>query len=233
MDIRERLLEIWTKPYIKELPESILKRGFNFSENNDAKDILITGINPSFRIGEDEGNTSFNFKIIANETKYDPYWTSLKRMMTNEEINLLNQSAYLDIFYFREKEQKFLTHEILSNTHGISFIKDQLILTQHLLEHVIKPKLIIVKNKESTAYWGKYRGKGIIWMGYQLEIEQNTPFGELYKITGLINSPERIAPEIENTKLKNCSILFTSHINQYTRKDKRPTPIFINSLLQH
>jgi hypothetical protein len=69
MDIQKRLLEIWSSNYMNDLPELLKIRGFNYSVNNIHKDILITGINPSFRIGEIEGNSSFDFDYIAKENK--------------------------------------------------------------------------------------------------------------------------------------------------------------------
>jgi len=60
--MKNQLEEIWSKDYINYLPESIRERGFNYSVNNEQKDILITGINPSFRIGADNGNCNFNFR---------------------------------------------------------------------------------------------------------------------------------------------------------------------------
>lgn len=231
MEIQERLLEIWNRNYINELPEIIKERGFNYSVNQEPKDILITGINPSFRKGDDNGNMCFDFKIIAKDTKYDTYWSSLKKLVVDEQIDLINNTACLDIFYFRERDQNFLAKNILSNPAGLSFVAEQLNLTQHIIEDVIKPKVIIVKNKESAAYWGKYADKGIVWMGYELEFIENTAFGELYKIKGLINSTQRISPEIKQTNIENSLILFTVHINQYTKREKRPTPSFINELL--
>lgn len=232
MDINKKLLEIWNKDYLNELPEIIKERGFNYSVNYEPKDILITGINPSFRKGDINGNICFDFKLISKETKYDTYWTSLKKIVADEHINLIENTGCLDLFYFRERDQKFLTKNILSNSAGLTFIAEQLNLTQHIIEDIIKPKVIIVKNKESAGYWGKLADKGILWMGYELEFVENTTFGELYKIKGLINSSERIAPEIKETNLENTLILFTVHINQYTKKEKRPTPSFINELLK-
>lgn len=232
MDINKKLLEIWNKDYLNELPEIIKERGFNYSVNYEPKDILITGINPSFRKGDINGNICFDFKLISKETKYDTYWTSLKKIVADENINLIENTGCLDLFYFRERDQKFLTKNILSNSAGFTFIAEQLNLTQHIIEDIIKPKVIIVKNKESSGYWGKLADKGILWMGYELEFVENTTFGELYKIKGLINSAERIAPEINKTNLENSLILFTVHINQYTKKEKRPTPSFINELLK-
>src|SRR5690606_40958830 len=91
---------------------------------------------------------------------------------------------------------------ILANNAGLTFIAEQLNLTQHIIEDIIKPKIIIVKNKESAAYWGKYAEKGIIWMGYELEFLEITQFGELYKIVGLLDSTKRIAPKTKQTNIE-------------------------------
>jgi hypothetical protein len=151
----------------------------------------------------------------------------------DNNIDFRKKTGYLDILYFREKNQLTLKKDILPNPNGIQFIADQLNLTQHLIEEVIKPKIIIVKNKESSAYWGKFAGNGIIWMGYDLEFIENTIKGDLYKIKGLINSELRIASEIETTNLKNTIVLFTEHITQYTKKEKRPTAITVKGLMDN
>ena len=231
MKLKARLEDIWGKDYMFELPEFIKERGFNYSLNNTQKDILITGINPSFRNGEISGSTFYDFEAIANDNRYDRYWTSLKKIVQDENINLIDKTAYLDIFYFREMNQLVLSQKILPAPNGLSFIADQLNLTQHIIEDIIKPKVIIVKNKESSAYWGKLIDKGIVWMGYDLEFIKETNFGSLYSIKGLVDIPGRIAPEIKESNLISSIILFTNHINQYTKKEKRPTPLFINELL--
>lgn len=59
-------------------------------------------------------------------------------------------------------------------------------------------------------------------MGYKFEFIQNMNCGELFRITGLLNSNERIAPEITETNLKGSFVLFSQHINQYTPIEKRP-----------
>lgn len=234
MNIEKRLTEIWNSEYIDTLPNFIKERGFCYSINNDQKDILITGINPSFRVNTDN-NGSFGFDIQTEfqNTKHDNYWSPLKKMVYDNEMNidLRTNTAYLDIFYFREREQKVLTKEILPNQNGIKFVVDQINLTQHIVEDVIKPKVIIVKNKESSAYWGKFADKNIIWMGYDLEFVENTITGELFRIKGLIDSQERIAPEIKSSNIENTLVLFTQHINQYTKREKRPTAKLIEGLL--
>lgn len=234
MKTKEKLNNLWSKDLINQLPNFIKDRGFVFSENNTQKDILITGINPSFREGAELGNSGFDFQFTLKEEKYDNYWGPIKKMVFDPEnlIDVREKSAYLDIFYFREKDQNKLKKEILKSNNGIQFLVEQLKITQQTIENIIKPKLIIVKNKESAAYWGKLSEQGIIWMGYKLDFVQSYISGDLYEISGFINSNERISPEIIETNLKGSLILFTEHISQYTKKEKRPTAVLINELLE-
>lgn len=231
LNIEEKLNEIWTRDYIESFPTEITDRKFCYAINEDQRDILITGINPSFRNNEKNGIVKFHFDAIANDAKHDTYWSSLKRIVCSDDLNYLYRTAYLDILYYREKEQDFLKKVIFKNPNGVQFIVDQLNLSQNVIEKVIQPKIIIVKNKESAAFWGRYSNDGIIWMGYDLELVASTRFGEVNKIIGLVDSDERIAPEIEKSNLEGSIILFTHHINQYTSKEKRPTAKLVNVLL--
>lgn len=115
---------------------------------------------------------------------------------------------------------------------GIHFLVDQLQITQKLIEEVIKPKVIIVKNRESAAYWGKLADKGLIWMGYSFKLIESYEYGDLYKIDGLLESKERICQDIKTTNLKGTMVLFSQHINQYTKREKRPTVEAINNILK-
>ena len=142
------------------------------------------------------------------------------------------KTDYLDIFYFREQEQSFLREKILCKPEGIRFVVDQLNLTMHIIENIVMPKLIVVKNKESWAYFGKlYEEKGWVWMGYRFQHIQNMACGELCRITGLIDSQERIAPEIKETGLCGTFVLFTKHINQFTTAEERPKPALLKTIL--
>lgn len=231
MEIFKHLCEIWSKDYISTLPSQIKERGFDYSENTQPKDILITGINPSFA-PQETANKSFNFQdIIFCRVPSSHYWLPIKKMLFDENNDFRLKAAYLDIFYFREQNQKFLREEIIPNTAGIPFLVDQLNLTQHIIEDVIKPKVVIVANKESSAYWGKLADEGIIWMGYDLHLVKHMQTGDLYKVTGLLNSSKRIAPEIKETNIKDSLILFSRHINQYTPSEQRPTARTVKALL--
>lgn len=218
-------------PYIDSLPATIKERGYAYTENSP-KDILITGFNPSFRNGEQTGAHKFSFAEIMNDSRYDTYWSPIKRMVHENAIDLRDKTDYTDIFYFREREQRFFKKEVLSSPSGMQFAQEQLNLTQHIIEETVRPKLLIVKNKEAAAYFGlAYKAKGWVWMGYEFEEIEEMPAGNLYRITGLIDSEERIAPEIQTTNLNNTLVLFTCHISQFTPKWKRPTAALLKSLL--
>ena len=68
-------------------------------------------------------------------------------------------------------------------------------------------------------------------MGYQFEHIQDMVCGELCRISGLIDSKERIAPEFKETNLVGSFVLFTKHINQYTAVNERPTPKILKSII--
>ncbi len=229
----ERLAEIWEKYKNKfdgKLKE-IVDRGYNFCVNNEPKDILITGFNPSYRENEFPGNTSFSF----NETKKskNKYWIEIHKILedTEKSLDFSDKTAYTDLFYFRNKRQKDIQKFHRDKQTGIPFLVEQLNLTQHLIEEVIKPKIIIVLNKGSWCYWGKFASKGIIWMGYDLEYQRTYPSGGLYRITGLINSTERIANEIKQTNLKGTLILFSKYL-RFTKKHERPNAELLAELLE-
>ena len=197
MDIKQNLDAIWSQNYIKSLPPQI-QRGYCFAENNEQKPILVTGFNPSFREGQNHTESS-GYCVDFFDSTHDNYFSPIKKMLHDDELNidLRNDAAYMDLFYFQEQDQEFLRKQILPLADGIRFTIEQLNLTQHIIEDIIKPKLIVVKNKESWAYFGK------------LFVE-------------LLDSNERIAPEIKETNLKGTFVLFTQHINQYTAVEKRP-----------
>ena len=231
MDTGKRLAEIWRADYMGALPVSVKERGYTYAENV-RKDILITGFNPSFRPGDSAGIFSGPISNIWKSQQYDTYFSPIRKMLYDGELDLRDQADYLDIFYFREREQRFLKNRILSNPEGIRFITDQLNLTMHIIEDVVKPNLLIVKNKEAWPYFGKlFDEKGWVWMGYRFDPVEQMPCGELCRITGLIDSKERIAPEIQQTNLMGSFVLFSKHINQYTARNIRPTPWIIKSIL--
>ena len=149
MNTEKRLSEIWNEDYINSLPSLIKDRGYMFADN-EQKDILITGFNPSFREGEPKGEFHGPITDIWYKEKYDNYWGPIKKMLNDENADLRSQTDYLDIFYFREQDQRFLNDKILNSPNGIRFVIDQLNLTMHIIEEIVKPKLLIIKNGDKV-----------------------------------------------------------------------------------
>ncbi len=87
MDIKKRLDEIWGADYLNALsPEAktVLERGYVFYNNEERKDLLITGINPSFREEESKGRLGFNTtKLLEREAKHDVYWSPIRKMLNS------------------------------------------------------------------------------------------------------------------------------------------------------
>jgi hypothetical protein len=228
MQIEKRLSEIWASDYINTLPAQVKERGFYSVENNRQMDLLFAGFNPSYYYDE-SANSQFDFLRFLINGAFDKYFGVIKNMVEGLHINA--KTAYLDLFYFREK-QEFLREQLLPNTDGIKFLVKQLNLMQHIIEEIVVPKLIIVVNQEASAYWGKcYDEKGWVWMGYKFQFIQKKSCGELYKITGLIDSEERIAPEFKTTNLENSYVLFTQTVGQEKSPSELPSPAVIKTLL--
>lgn len=224
-DIREQLTDIWNKYQVID-NEVLRDRGYLYCNNVKQKDILITGINPSYIKDKDNNLLSYDFKGC-----YGRYWSPIMKMLKNETLDYTDNTAYLDLFYFRATNQKYIKDVILKHNQGIGFLAEQLRVTQQLMEEVIKPKVIIIKNKESYAYWGKLSDKGYVWMGYEFEPIESIQCGEVCRITKLINSNERIFPEITHSNLTGSIVLFSKY-SRFLRKDEKITADVIERLLK-
>ena len=98
MSTYDKLATIWSKDYISSLPEQIKDRGFCFSLNNENREILITGFNPSFREGDSVGNVSYSFDDIMNSEKYDnstknKTFKTISSILINTSINPIEGQA--------------------------------------------------------------------------------------------------------------------------------------------
>ena len=69
------------------------------------------------------------------------------------------------------------------------------------------------------------RRRGISgWATEPVEGFDALPCGEVLRIAGLIDHPDRVAcRELKETNLKGTLVLFTNHF-QYSAKEKLPTP---------
>lgn len=227
MDYNQRLSEIWSAPYMQTLPAQIRERGYCLKENNEQKDILFMGFTPTFLDGEKSGNTTYKIDLFAESG--NDYFTPIKQILNNGNADLRYRATHADLFYFRENDQNYLKSNVLSCT---PFVVDQTNLTMHILEDTIRPKLIILRNGEAAAYFGRFfEEEGWVWMGYRFQHIANTKFGELCRISGLIDSKERIAPEFKSTNLFGTYVLITKDVNQFDTPEERPTIKFLQDIL--
>ena len=240
--MEEKLKILW-KNYENSFNETlrkIISRGFCYTDIQTQNDILVTGINPSFRIN-DEGNqefcVSFDYQRKKQEEK-DRYFKSIDNLFVDEEDK--KKVTYIDIFNFKHTDQK----EIISlfcrekENKGICFLAENLAITQIQIETIIKPKLIIVRNKGSWDFWGlnaKQDNDSNVWMGYKFDkikefSDCDIPCGQVRKISGLIDSGQRVNfDNLKKTNLEGTIVLFTNHF-QYCRKEQRPKPELIKDL---
>ena len=242
-----QLKRIWdntSNPYYSSLHNCELgKRGFWFPVNPSPAEVLITGINPSFRGGESHTQSPVPVRVIIDNPQYDTYWTTAKRIVFEDRkdrpgygLDFRDKSAFMDLFYFREKNQKCIGNTILHwpDKSGVSFMADQLRVSQERIER-LKPKVIVIKNTESQTYWGKLNSpeRECIWMGYEFTSIpfHGHPRWEVARITGI--NTKNISGLLSSELVRQGTVvLFAQHINQYTSVEERPTPETIEQLLK-
>ena len=188
---------------------AILDRGICYSKIEKTHRILVTGMNPSFRQGDPARENSvceYEYQGIV-EGGEDRYFLAFDKLFPGA---YKQEVAYMDLLNFRETDQNTVW----------KFCKDQL-----FIEQVVRPRLIMVKNKGSWCFWGKEaKADENIWMGYRFEHLESLPCGDFCRITGLIDHPDRVNHDcLLETNLKGTLVLFTSHF-QYQASDKLPTP---------
>lgn len=235
----EKLWEKYKNEFKAEMSDraeelgKILDKGMVWFENDFEKtEILVTGINPSAR----QKDSEFEKKGFRyHEVQDDPYYTEIKKKLLGDALN--DKTGYLDLFAVRETVQSrmsgFIKHPV-----GLSFVAEHLAITQKEIER-LHPQLIIVKNKGSWMFWGLDAGRTAdkwtnVWMGYTFdripgyEDVAGRPW-KVRRITGLLDTPDRVGKDIEETCLIGTVVLFTCHL-QYLKKENRPTIEIVTQL---
>lgn len=98
INVIESLDKIWSSEYMTDSIEYLKERGYCYSSNESQKDVLICGINPSFRKGAELGNGSFSLSKILDELNRggkDNYWSVVKRMVIDEDENIFLDEVIL------------------------------------------------------------------------------------------------------------------------------------------
>ena len=183
----------------------ILERGFRVCMNRVQKDILIVGFNPSF---VEDDNSSFEYPLPEPKGNY---WRAVNSMIHSDSLSLRHRATYLDLFSFRETNQAVGEKEIVYNTQLFGYVVEQVSLIQNVIEDVIKPKLIIVKNKGAWVYFGL--NPQFVWMGYQYQFVEEIACGKVYNITGFQESSDRINNNRQTSSIVGSYVIFTEHTN--------------------
>ena len=210
-----RYSKIWQK--YKNIGD-IMGRGFAACYAEKQKDILIVGFNPHAGITESNNIYLFPFSLYG-------YWGYVTKMIVSSGLNLMRNSQYLDLFAFRESNQEIAIKEVIQNPALFPYVVEQVSLTQEFIETIVKPRVIVIKDKASWAFFGKL--PQFTWMGYSFEPYLNTPYGEICKITGFSAKRDRINKQFENTNIEGTYVLFL----ETTEDGAIPTPEFLESLL--
>ncbi|MDB9209334.1 hypothetical protein [Odoribacter splanchnicus] len=223
---KERLLQIWNK-YKRQMTSeelnTILGRGICYSKIEKAHRILVTGMNPSFRQGDparEDFVCEYEYQGIVEDGK-DRYYLAFDKLFPEA---YKREVAYMDLLNFRETDQNTVW-KFCNDPKGLELVAENLRLSQLFIEQVVRPRLIMVKNRGSWCFWGKEaKADENIWMGYRFEHLESLPCGDLCRITGLIDHPGRVSHTcLLETNLKGTLVLFTNHF-QYCATEKLPTP---------
>lgn len=235
--MKQALEKLWQKydaefsRQAKDLAE-ILNRGMVWAENNcQGTEILVTGINPSFRIGCSSESFGFEYQ----EVQHDRYFSDIKKKLLGDNLN--NKAGYLDLFAVRETVQNRMS-KFIKNPVGLSFVAEHLAITQKEIER-LHPQLIIVKNKGSWMFWGLDAKQTAdkwtnVWMGYTFdqipgyEDVAGRPW-KVRQITGFLDTSDRVGKDIKETCLIGTVVLFTCHL-QYLKNENRPTIEMVRQL---
>lgn len=192
--IKTKLDEIWERYKLSLGHNETYQKGYVYSIPRRSN-ILVTGINPSYN-----GKPSHPFYY---DTADNQYFKNLRIIAPD--------ATYLDLFNVRGNQHCIA--EIAKLQEGLFFLADQLRYTQELIEDTVKPRLILVFNKGSWGYWGYDPNPSIVWMGYEFEFVIELEYGRLMRITGLKDSPLRIAQHLKTTNLNGCLVYFSKYLN--------------------
>ena len=202
---------------------AILDRGICYSKIEKTHRILVTGMNPSFRQGDPARENSvceYEYQGIVGGGEERDFggFDELFPGGYKQEV------ADMELVNFGETEQDTVW-KFCKDPKGLELVAGNLRLSQLFIEQVVRPRLIMVKNKGSWCFWGKEaKADENIWMGYRFEHLESLPCGDFCRITGLIDHPDRVNHDcLLETNLKGTLVLFTSHF-QYQASDKLPTP---------
>ena len=175
-----------------------MKNGYRICQTNEQKDILIVGL---------YCNTDhiINGRTIYPLSQHERI-SSLDYNLNGAGDNLQNHAAYMDLFPIQSTSAQFeILKEIIQNPKMFDYVVEQISLNQTIIEDVVRPKLIIIQDEHSWAFFGKL--PEFVWMGYEFQLIEKTAYGDLCRIVGF-RSDDRIQPDRKQTNLIGTKVLF-------------------------
>lgn len=193
-------------------------RGFVYSNIENINPILICGINPFYGkqdIEKKEYCFGFQFHEVIDSNRY---YSKIKSILPESKYNY----EYTDLFYVRGAQ--FLIKEFTKDADGLKFMSEQLRITQELIEK-IKPKCILIFNKESHHYWGahskKFRSQNKnIWLGYEFQNHPKFNQDNIKIIKGISKDEEKVSKNLLSTNLLGVPVYFSKYLGRISSSDK-------------
>lgn len=199
--------------------------------------ILITGINPSFNPQFPNGGYYTLKEAMLNRKSY---WRNKREQIIGEDddYSLMEKTAYLDLFPYSESSQKKFQNEIDKNIKHFQVSVLEITLSE--IER-LRPRLIIVANKQTSYYWGIK--KDSTWLGYDLQIVEKSQMPEclngkdikLYRIvgdTGFKNADDRIGQDRYPTTNLLGAYFIDYALYDNRHQEKYPTRILKPSIVK-
>ena len=176
----------------------LMQNGYRVCQISGKKDILIVGL---YYHTYNLRAANFIYPLHNYE-----YIESLAYSLNDENTYLQAKTAYMDLFPIQSTSAQFeILKEIIQNPKMFDYVVEQISLNQTIIEDVVCPKLIIIQDNHSWAFFGKL--PEFVWMGYEFQLIENTAYGELCCITGF-RSDDRIQPDRQQTNLIGTKVLF-------------------------
>jgi len=210
-EIENELYQLFTTKSENDEIEKIKKRGYVCAIPQKS-DLLFIGINPSYT--GDTNQQSFCYEI-SNAVNDLRHFKEFQTLISDTEYE--KNWTFIDLFYFRETNQKLLDFIIRKD---VIFIVEQLRLTNKIIKY-INPKIIVVANSKASNFFGinKFKNKkGVyknIWYG--LDFYFNTESG-LMKVKGI--NENSIIKQADFEFYKDKHFLFTSSLKYMNRFEK-------------
>ena len=191
--------------------QKIKDRGYVFA-NPKESDLLFIGINPSYTGDLQPQSFSYDISNAVNDLRHFKDFNTLI-----SETKYENNWTYIDLFYFRETDQKKIDSIIRND---VMFIVEQLRITNKIIKG-INPKIIVVANSKASNFFGvnKFKDKnGIcqnIWYGLDFYFDSESG---LMKVKGIHKNS--IIDQADIEFYKNKYFLFTSSLIYMNRFEK-------------